>query len=307
MGVIYVVWGSTYLAIRIMVESVPPLLGSGARFATAGVLVLVVMGLLRGASALLISREQVGWAFAVGTLLTGGNAVVTVAERDVPSALAALLIATVPLCVILLRRVAGESASRSTVTAVLVGFAGVALLLRPGAQNDASVWALLAVVLAAGMWACGSFASPRVSLPPNAFASTGWQMVLGGLTWMAAGLLAGEGATVDFAAYSIRSLLAFGYLIVFGSLLAFTTYVWLLQRAPLSQVATYAYVNPVVAILLGWLILSERMTSTTLIAAAVIVGSVAFVVRGETSPSSEEECSAIQAGANEPLAVESRA
>jgi len=275
--IVYLVWGSTYLAIRVMVETVPPLLGAGVRFSVAGAVMLGVLAVRRSVRP---TRAQLLSALAVGILLPGANAVVTVAEQEVPSALAALLIASVPLWVLLMRRTAGEPVSRAGIAAVLVGFAGVALLLRPGEQSDgASLLALGAVVFAAVMWASGSFASPRLKLPGDPLVSTGWQMLLGGVVIVAAGLAAGEAPDVDPEAFSLRSVAALVYLIVFGSWLAFTAYAWLLQNAPISRVATYAYVNPVVAIVLGFLILDEVITPVTLLGAAIIVVSVALVIR----------------------------
>ena len=131
------------------------------------------------------------------------------------------------------------------------------------------------------MWASGSFASPRLSLPRDPLVSTGWQMLLGGTVILVVGLAAGEGGDVDAGAFSTRSVLALAYLIVFGSWVAYTAYAWLLQNAPISRVATYAYVNPVVAIVLGWLILDEVVTGTTIVGAAIIIASVALVVRTE--------------------------
>ena len=275
--IVYLVWGSTYLAIRVMVETVPPLLGAGVRFSVAGAVMLGVLAVRRSVRP---TRAQLLSALAVGILLPGANAVVTVAEQEVPSALAALLIASVPLWVLLMRRTAGEPVSRAGIAAVLVGFAGVALLMRPGEQSDgASLLALGAVVFAAVMWASGSFASPRLKLPGDPLVSTGWQMLLGGVVIVAAGLAAGEAPDVDPEAFSLRSVVALVYLIVFGSWLAFTAYAWLLQNAPISRVATYAYVNPVVAIVLGFLILDEVITPVTLLGAAIIVVSVALVIR----------------------------
>jgi drug/metabolite transporter (DMT)-like permease len=279
--IVYLVWGSTYLAIRVMVETVPPLMGAGVRFTVAGAVMLGVLALHRSVRP---TRAQLLSALAVGILLPGANAVVTVAEQEVPSALAALLIASVPLWVLLMRRATGEPVSRAGIAAVLVGFAGVALLLRPGEQSaDASLLALGAVVFAAVMWASGSFASPRLRLPGDPLVSTGWQMLLGGLVIVAAGLAAGEAADVDPEAFSVRSVVALSYLIVFGSWLAFTAYAWLLQNAAISRVATYAYVNPVVAIVLGYLVLDEVITPLTLVGAAIIVVSVALVVRIENA------------------------
>ena len=281
--IVYIVWGSTYLAIRVVVETIPPLLGAGVRFGVAGLVLVAVLALQRGFAAVKPTRDQLGGAALVGLLLPGANAVVSVAEQEVPSSIAALLIASVPLWVILLRAGSGDRVSLRGVASVLVGFAGVALLVRPGEQSgDATVLGLLAVVGAALMWASGSFASPRLSLPRDPLASVGWQMLLGGIAIVAVGLALGEGGDVDVEAFSTRSLLALGYLIVFGSWVAYTAYAWLLQNAPISKVSTYAYVNPVVAIFLGWLILDEVVTATTLLGASIIVVSVALVVRTET-------------------------
>jgi drug/metabolite transporter (DMT)-like permease len=277
---IYIVWGSTYLAIRVMVETVPPLLGAGSRFLVAGA---VMVGVLSFRRSVRLTRAQLLSALLVGILLPGANAVVTVAEQEVPSSVAALLIASVPLWVILLRRSVGESVPRASVGAVLVGFAGVALLLRPGEQSgDATVIGLAACVFAALMWASGSFASPRLQLPRDGLVSTAWQMLLGGLVITIVGLAFGEAGDVDPAAFSTRSIIALLYLVAVGSWFAFTAYAWLLQNAPISRVATYAYVNPVVAIVLGWLVLDEVITPITLIGASVIVVSVALVVRIES-------------------------
>jgi drug/metabolite transporter (DMT)-like permease len=281
---VYVIWGSTYLAIRVMVETLPPLLGAGARFTVAGAVLLAVLALRRGASAVAVDRRQLAGALLIGLLLPGANAVVTVAEQKVPSGLAALLIATVPLWVLLLRKLWGEAVSRASLGAVLVGFAGVALLLRPGEQSgDATVVGLAACVGAAVMWASGSFASRKVALPAHPLVSVGWQMLLGGVLCTAAGLMVGEAGDVEPSAFSVRSVAALAYLVVIGSWVGYSAYAWLLQNAPLSKVATYAYVNPVVAIFLGWVILDERVTAVTIVAASVIVASVALVVRSEAS------------------------
>ena len=279
--IVYIVWGSTYLAIRVMVETVPPLLGSGVRFFVAGAVMLVVLSFHRRVRP---TRAQLLSALAVGLLLPGANAVVTVAEQEVPSNLAALLIASIPLWVLLMRRTAGEPVSGKGIGAVLVGFAGVALLLQPGEQTEgASLLALGACVIAAVMWASGSFASPRLQLPGDPLVAAGWQMLLGGAVILATGLAVGEAGDVDVDAFSTRSVVALAYLVVFGSWLAFTAYAWLLQNAPISRVATYAYVNPVVAIVLGYLILDELITPTTLVGAAIIVVSVALVTRIESA------------------------
>ncbi len=281
--IVYIVWGSTYLAIRVVVETVPALLSAGARFGIAGGVLVAVLAVRRGIVAVRPTRAQLGGAALVGLLLPGANAVVSVAEKQVPSSIAALLIASVPLWVILLRAGSGDRVSARGAASVLVGFAGVALLVRPGDQSgDATMLGLLACVGAALMWASGSFASPRLSLPRDPLTSVGWQMLLGGLAITVVGLAVGEGAEVEVDAFSTRSLLALAYLVVFGSWVAYTAYAWLLQNAPISKVSTYAYVNPVVAIFLGWLVLDEVVTSTTIVGATVIVASVALVVRTES-------------------------
>jgi drug/metabolite transporter (DMT)-like permease len=281
--IVYLVWGSTYLAIRVTVETVPPFLSAGARFTFAGAAMLAFLAWRRGPVVLRPSRRELLACLAVGTLLMGANAVVSFAELDVPSSMAALLIASVPLWVILYRRLLGERVARVSVLAVLGGFAGVALLLLPGEQTGgAPLLALLTVVAAAAMWAGGSVASPRLRLPRDPFVSGAWQMLLGGGVCALTGALVGELSDLHPADFSLRSVVGLVYLVTFGSWLAFTAYAWLLQNAPLSKVATYAYVNPVVAIALGWALLDEAVTSLTFAGAAVIVTSVAAVVRVET-------------------------
>jgi drug/metabolite transporter (DMT)-like permease len=278
--VVYIVWGSTYLAIALMVETIPALLGAGARFMAVGLILLPILAWRRGAHVWRPSRAELLAAGFVGLMLPGANAVVSVAEKTVPSGLAALLIASIPLWVVLLRRVSGERVPARSVVAVLVGFGGLVLLLNP--EGETTIIGLLACVFAALMWAVGSFASPRISLPRDPLVSTAWQSLLGGLIIVAVGLAAGEGGDMQPGEWSDRSIFGLVYLITFGSLLAFTCYAWLLQNAPISKVSTYAYVNPVVAIALGWLILDEGITPITLLGAGIIVASVALVVRAES-------------------------
>jgi drug/metabolite transporter (DMT)-like permease len=266
-----------------MVETIPPLLGAGTRFIAVGLILLPILAFKRGTSVLRPSRAELLSAAFVGLMLPGANAVISVAEKTVPSGLAALLIASVPLFVILMRRATGERVSWQSLTATLVGFGGLVLLVHP--SGEATLVGLLACVGGAFMWALGSFASPRVSLPRDPIASTAWQSLLGGAAVFAAGLIGGEAGDVHFGEFSGRSIFGVIYLITFGSLLAFTAYAWLLQNAPISKVSTYAYVNPVVAIALGWLVLSEPITATTLIGAGIIVASVALVVRVEARSS----------------------
>ena len=281
LGIVYVVWGSTYLAIRVMVETIPPLLGAGVRFLIAGALMVGVLAAVRGWTAVRPTRAQLFGTGLVGLLLPGANAVVSVAEVEVPSNLAALLIASVPLILIVLRAASGDRPARASYAGVLVGFVGVGLLLMPGERPDgATLGGMLLMLVAACMWASGSFAGSRIDLPANPLVSVGWQMLLGGVAITLAGLAAGE--STDLGGFSADSVLAFAYLVLIGSLIAYTAYAWLLRNVPVSKVGTYAYVNPAVAIVLGWLILDETITATTLAGAAIIIASVAVTVRSES-------------------------
>jgi drug/metabolite transporter (DMT)-like permease len=230
-----------------------------------------------------VTRRELAGCALVGTLLTfGGNGLVTVAERDVPSGLAALLVATMPLWVIVLRALWGERPGRTTALGVAAGFVGVALLLLPGQRPEgASLAACLLVVFAAMCWATGSFAGSRLRLPPDPVRSTALQMLLGGGVMTAVAVPAGEPWALDLGAVSGDSWLAFAYLVVVGSVVAFTAYAWLLRNVPISTVSTYAYVNPVIAVALGAAILSEPITAATVAGAAIIVASVAFTMRYE--------------------------
>ncbi len=284
LATIYVVWGSTYLAIRIMVETMPPLLGAGARFAVAGAVFLAILAWRGGRSRVRISRAQALGAALVGNLLCfGGNGLVTVAEQEVPSGLTALIIGSVPLWVVLLRLGEGDRPARGTLAGVIVGLVGLALLVLPGDRPDgAPLWGVLLIVLAAVLWASGSFYSKRITLPADPWISTAWQMLIAGATMLAAGVIAGEASGLEPSKFSTDSLLAFAYLITFGAMLAYTAYTWLLSNAPISTVTTYAYVNPVIALALGAAILSEELTLVVLLGAAAIVAAVATVVREES-------------------------
>jgi drug/metabolite transporter (DMT)-like permease len=281
---VYLVWGSTYLAIRVTVETMPPLLTAAARFLIAGTVVYGFLWIRKGRAHVRLELPEIVASTAVGALLLfGGNGLVSVAEEHVPSALAALIIASVPLWIVVMRFLTGDRVPGGTLAGVAVGFAGVALLIVPGDQpGSASIGNLLLIVGASMSWATGSFVSKRLPLPKDPFVSTAAQMLGGGVVLLVAGLVSGETSGLDPSSFSGASLAGFLYLIVAGSFLAFTAYVWLLQNAPISKVATYAYVNPTVAIFLGWLILSEEMTPTILAGAAVIVASVAWIVRMES-------------------------
>jgi drug/metabolite transporter (DMT)-like permease len=264
-----------------MVEDIPPLLGAGVRFVIAGAILYAWVTLRRAPSAREMTRRQLLVAAFVGLLLMfGGNGLVTVAEQEVPSGLAALLIATVPLWVVLLRATLGnERVPSSTLLGVAVGFVGVALLVLPAERPEGAPlgWSLL-VVAAAVLWASGSFAASRLDSPRDLLIATAWQMLIGGGAMVVVGLALGEGGDSDLAEISLDSAAAFVFLVFIGSIAAFTAYNWLLRNVALSTVATYAFVNPVIAVFLGWAILSEEITPYVVAGTAVIVASVAFVV-----------------------------
>ena len=288
---VYVIWGSTYLAIRVMVETLPPLLATGSRFVVAGLVMLLVLVVRRGRAAIAVTRRELAGAGIVGAaLLLGGNGLVVLAERDIPSSVAALVIAAVPMWVVLLRSLTGDKVGAPTLASVAVGFVGVALLVLPGgdAPDEMRPLGLAMIVVASLSWACGSFIATRTSMPKDALVSTGYQMLLGGALLFVSGLVTGEAGHIDVESFSTASLGALAYLVVMGSLVGFTAYAWLLQNAPISKVSTYAYVNPVIAIVLGWWILSERLTPVMFAGAALIVASTAFVVRREARPPAVE-------------------
>jgi drug/metabolite transporter (DMT)-like permease len=277
---VYVIWGSTYLAIAVAVETLPPLLAVSTRFVFAG-LIMAGIVLWRGGS-LRVTRRELGWCVVVGCLLPGANAVLFYAERDIPIGVASLIIASVPLLVLVLRLVSGERLPAVTLAGIGVGFIGVAVLLRPSGEATAASIALTA--LSAVMWAVGSFAAGRVSMPGNAFTATTYEMLAGGLLMLPLGL-----ATAGSFDPSAASLLGWLYLVAIGSVVGYSAYTWLLHHAPLSTVSTYAYVNPVVAIILGVLFRDESVTVQILVGAAIVVASVAVVVRKEPPSATQPE------------------
>jgi drug/metabolite transporter (DMT)-like permease len=284
LATLYLAWGSTYLAIRVMVETVPPLLGAGGRFLLAGALLYGVLALVHRTLRVQVRLEEVLGAAVLGLLiLVGGVGLLTVAEETVPSGLAALVIASIPFWVVVFRLAIGERVSTLTLFGVLVGFAGVALLIVPGDRpQGAPLGALLLLVAAAISTAAGAVATPRLPLPADPFVATALEMFSAGAALTVIGFARGEAGGIEVGELSARSLVAFAYLVLVGSILAYSAFVWLLRNAPVSKVATYAYVNPVVALVLGWALLSEEITMLMLIGALIIVVSVAFVVaRGE--------------------------
>ena len=291
---VYLVWGSTYIGIAVTVETLPPILTVSVRFLLAGAVMAGWVLWRRGGGAFRVRPAEAATAVAVGLLLPSSNAILFIAERDVPSGLASLIIAAVPLWVIVLRLATRDHPTRAALVGVLVGFAGVAILVRPGGDvGGATALGLVLTVISSLTWAIGSFVSSKLPMPKDAFAATAIEMAAGGLFLLPIGLVVDP---VDPGSWSTRSIVAFGYLVVFGSLVGYTAYVWLLANAPIGKVATYAYVNPVVAILLGALILHEHVTVTIAIGAAVIVAAVAVVVRRDSPANIETAVEPAAAG-----------
>jgi drug/metabolite transporter (DMT)-like permease len=269
---VYVIWGSTYLGIAYAGETIPPLFAASTRFITAGVLMAGVVR-ARGGS-LRISRQALLSCVLIGALLPGGNAVLFIAERNVPTGLASLIIASVPLWIVA-RRLAGQERLPMPILAgVGIGFAGVALLAQP--SGGAKLWGIGLCVLSAVMWSTGSVLAARLTLPADPFAATAYEMLFGGLLMLPFSLF-----TVHGFSPSATSVLGWIYLVTFGSIVGYTAYSWLLANAPLSLTSTYAYVNPVVAIVLGIAFRGEHLTGRLLIGAAIVVSAVALVVRQE--------------------------
>jgi drug/metabolite transporter (DMT)-like permease len=279
---VYVLWGSTYLGIAYVVDTMPPLVAMGLRFGTAALLVASYVVVRRGVAGLRVTARQARSAAVVGLLLLlGGNGGVALAENaDLPSGMAALLVAVIPLWVVLLRWLAHDTPSRRTVGGVGLGFVGLAVLLLPGARPEGvALLAVLTVLGGAFLWSLGSFYATRAELPADGLTTAALEMGVASVALVLVGLARGE--RLDVAEVSTASWLGLAYLVVFGSLVAYTAYSWLLSVAPVSQVATYAYVNPVVAVALGAVLRDEAITALTLVGGGVTVLAVAVVVREE--------------------------
>ena len=277
---IYLIWGSTYLAIRLAIQSVPPFLMAGTRFCTAGAL-LYLWTRRRGAPR--PSRFQWREAAIVGILLLSvGNGGVTWAEQHIPSGLVALMVAMVPLWMVILEslRTGGTRPGGKMIAGLGLGLAGMAVLVAPGSLSGApsfDVTAVAVLVLSTLGWSVGSLYSRRARLPAVPLRGPAMEMLVGGALLLLAGGLGGEWGRLDLGALSLRSLLAMGYLTAFGSLVGFSAYVWLLRTSTPARVSTYAFVNPVVAIFLGWSLAGEPLSWSTLLAAAIIICGVGLI------------------------------
>lgn len=293
---VYIFWGSTYLAIKYTLETLPPFLMAGTRFAFAGGVLFLIGRLSRDYETPTLKHWKT--AFIVGTfLLLGGNGGVVLAQQYISSSLAALLVATEPLWIVLLSWLWLRTGRPNwkVVAGLAVGFAGIWLLVsgQSSAEGAAGGYGQLigtiAVIGGALSWGIGSIYGLKATTPRSSLLTAGMQMLAGSLSLLLVGIIRGEYSTFDPAAVSANSMFALGYLVIFGSLIGYTAYSWLLKNAQPAMVATYAYVNPVVAVILGWLIAGESMTAQMLIAAGIILMSVVLITSTKSGTKEEEE------------------
>jgi drug/metabolite transporter (DMT)-like permease len=278
---LYIIWGSTYLAILFVVETIPPFFSAGIRFLVSGLILLIWRKLAHDP---IPTRSQWRSAAIVGTLLlVGGNGLLSWSEKRIPSGVAALLIGTVPLWLVLIEalRKGGTKPNWQSILGLAIGFAGIVVLIGPvdytGQSGRYELAGILICLMAAFLWSLGSIYSRRADLPQSALMTTGMEMVAGSIGLFIVATLAGEWRSFSVEDVSSKSMYGLIYLITIGSLIGFVSYAWLLRNAPVSLVATYAYVNPLVAILLGSVLAQEALSTRILIAAGVIIGSVVLV------------------------------
>ncbi|MDF2683046.1 MAG: multidrug transporter [Brevibacillus sp.] len=285
---VYLFWGGTYLGMKVAIESMPPFIMAGVRFLLAG-MVLFLIGRWKGAE-MPRAAEWRGAGIIGALLLLGGNGVVAWAELRLPSAIASLLVATVPLWILVFNWVGGsrQKPTVGVMAGILFGLAGVAVLVvHPGGADNQGVdtIGILALLFASICWSFGSLYSRTAKLPASPLMSTALQMIVGGVLLGIASIFFDDWTKLRVTEISLRSWIALGYLIVFGSIIAYTAYIWLLKNAEPSLVSTYAFVNPIVAVFLGWLLADEQLTTQSWVAAAMIIAAVAIITifRGKSA------------------------
>jgi drug/metabolite transporter (DMT)-like permease len=289
--VVYLVWGSTYLGIEYAIRSMPPLLAMGIRFFAAGVIMLLALALRYGPRFLLVTKRQILAMALLGALLLGmGLGMVAMAQyNEVPTGMVALLIAALPLWIAIFKVIDGAKSSPLSWLGIVIGFIGVGILLQPELSkpnNGAHIFWMLMVMVGNFGWAIGTYIAPRLGLPKNVLIVTGYQMLLGGISMASVGFLVGEDLG-DFLDATLQSWLGWIFLVLVGSIATYTAYLWLVQNAPVGLIATYAYVNPVVAIALGTIFLDEVLSITLFFGAIVVITGVALVAWVESRLSRE--------------------
>ena len=278
---LYIVWGSTYLGIKVAIETIPPFFQGALRFLISGLIILIWQ---KSSGQAMPTRKQWFSTFIIGTLLLlGGNGLVSWAEQFIPSGIAALIIATVPLWLVIMEAVrpGGIKPTWQAIVGLVIGFIGIFILAGPaeisGSKTNLDTFGVVALLFATLLWALGSIYSKSADLPKASMVTTGAEMLMGSIGLMVVSLLTGELHGWDPTGISARSIGGVIYLILIGSIAGFGSYIWLLQNAPISLVATYAYVNPIVAVILGYLFANEPLEPRTWIAAAIIIGAVIFI------------------------------
>jgi drug/metabolite transporter (DMT)-like permease len=287
MGLLYIVWGSTYLAIRVTVETLHPLAAGGIRFVAAGLLTLAALAALGRLGARPTAAELRGSALAGIWLLVGGVGIVTITEAHAPSNLTAVLASTTSLWVVGYRALAGERIGRGSIAGAALGVVGVIVLLSPGGSGAESPW-LIGAVVASLFWSTGSFYGRRLTQPSDPFTGAVVQKLCAGVVMTIAGVALDGFGALDVSTGSSRSLLALLYLVVAGGV-AFSAYIWALKHLPISTVVSHQYVNPAVAVLLGAVILDESLGVSAVIGSALVIAAVFATVRSESSPAPVSE------------------
>jgi drug/metabolite transporter (DMT)-like permease len=283
MGLLYIVWGSTYLAIRVSLETMPSLVSCGVRFLLAGLLVLTVLTVLGRLGPLPGWNEIRGAAVAGTWIIIGGVGVVTITETHAPSNLTAVLASTTSLWVVGYRALGGERIGRGAILGAAMGIVGVFVLLSPGGSGADNPWLILAVV-ASLFWSTGSFYGRRLTQPVDPFVGAVIQMLVAGTVMIVAGVLIDGVEALDPTVPSARSWLALAYLAIAGAA-AFSAYIWALKNLPISTVVSHQYVNPAVAVFLGAVILDEGLGASAVVGAVLVIAAVFATVRSESSPS----------------------
>ncbi|MBL8097542.1 MAG: EamA family transporter [Anaerolineales bacterium] len=278
---LYIVWGSTYFGIKVAIETIPPFFHAGIRFLISG-LILVIWQ--RAVGSEMPTRNQWISTFIIGNLLLlGGNGLVAWAELTIPSGVAALIIGSVPLFLVIMEafRPNGVKPNWQSILGLIIGFIGIFILVGPaeiaGGETRLNPFGVIALLSACLFWAIGSIYSKSADLPKSTLMTTGAEMLMGSIGLFVISLITGELNGWNPAEVSTRSLIGLIYLITIGSIIGFGSYIWLLQNAPISLVATYAYVNPIVAVLLGYFFGNEILEPRIWLATAIIIGAVAFI------------------------------
>lgn len=289
MLIMYIAWGTTWVGIAYTVETMPPLISMAFRFFVASSVLALVLSLRNGFSVLKLTKSQLKTSAILGTfMLAVGMGTATSGTKVVPIGVGSLVVASMPIWTSLFRFLAKDRPSKKTVIGLIIGFIGISLIMlpgqteaRPGSAGENVLFWMLIIMVGSISWAFTSFKSKTMDTPQNAFVLSAYEMFFAGLTLLIVGLLFGETVN-DFIDASATSYAGWVYLILVGSLLGFSTYVWLLDHAPISLVSTYAYVNPIVAVTLGILLFDEKLSINVLIGGAIVLAAVALVLRTES-------------------------